>query len=331
MKEPSLHPKYKLKGWNIFDFLIVMVSLLDFFISTASVFSEDGGTDTANSSMQTQYFKITRFLKSVRMLKSLRSLRIMRILKMVENVVDLVSTIFRSLHSMAGVLLMLMIFIMVFTLFGLQLFSSVQGIDHFSSLSNTFFTLIQVLTMDDWFRFVTEMHVAAPDQTAAIFLYLFIYQFLTYFICLNLFIAVLVDSFQLTMGTRYAKAKLKQEVTKKEDEITKKVEGDLVEISDENLRMRLARLNELMGGEDEEEDNYESSESEEDPDMVNAQVIENIKVANSTSSGEAIVTSEWYFRILCAIEKNYNILRDQQSTHDRVIDLMVDGHDEMNK
>ena len=88
----GLHPKYKLKGWNIFDFLIVMVSLLDFFISTASVFSEDGGTDSANSSMQTQYFKITRFLKSVRMLKSLRSLRIMRILKMVENVVDLVST-----------------------------------------------------------------------------------------------------------------------------------------------------------------------------------------------------------------------------------------------
>lgn len=133
------------------------------------------------------------------------------------------------------------------------------------------------------------------------------------------------------MGTRYAKAKLKQEVKKKEDEITKKVEGDLVEISDENLRMRLARLNELMGNEDEEDDNYESSESEEDPDMVNAQVIENIKEANSSSSGEAVVTSEWYFRILCAIEKNYNILRDQQSTHDRVIDLMVDGHDEMNK
>ena len=51
-----------------------------------------------------QYFKVTRFFKSIKVLRTLRSLRVLRMIRVFDTLMDLSKTIIRSIYSMVGVL-----------------------------------------------------------------------------------------------------------------------------------------------------------------------------------------------------------------------------------
>ncbi|KAK1150908.1 cation channel sperm-associated protein 1-like [Acipenser oxyrinchus oxyrinchus] len=78
--------------------------------------------------------------------------------------------------------------------------------DRFSTMFNTIFTLFQLLTLDDWSYIYTT---SRERGSWFIIIFLALYIVVEYFTFLNLFIAVLVDNFQLTIKKRVARKKLK--------------------------------------------------------------------------------------------------------------------------
>lgn len=317
--------KYFKKRWNLLDFTIVTLAMVDF---SCNVMLPIIAEEVKLAQFQSQYFKISKVARSLRGLKMTRSLRMFRIIKAFDSIQDLVRTVFRSFHDLLYVFFMLTMFYVIFAMIGFQVFGPIVGSRFFDTFALTATTLMQVLTMDDWFEIVIDMSQYSMEQEC--FMFLLAYQIVTYFICLNLFIAVLVDNFQLTLGKKACKAKFKEEVQEEENALVDRVEGDLAEISDVDLRARLANLNEIIGEKPTSEITYESSDSDDDPEEIQERVISNIRSAHPAYDEAEMDTACWYFRLNATLEKHLHIIRDQMATHDRIIDLIVDDQEEMN-
>lgn len=95
-------------------------------------------------------------------------------------------------------LFMVMLLIM-FAVMGRELYatSGPGGRKYFGSILTSLATLFQILTLDDWFLVYLEIRESGGGWH--FFFFTLVYILLEYFICLNLFIAVLVDNFQITM------------------------------------------------------------------------------------------------------------------------------------
>ncbi|KAJ9464281.1 Voltage-dependent calcium channel type D subunit alpha-1 [Diplonema papillatum] len=166
--------------FNCFDCLLVLVSIPE----TVS------GEGSALSAFRV--FRIMRVLRLVRRLRTLRSI---------------LSAILRSLSSASSLCLIMLLFTFVYTVLGLQLFTKSYPSEHrsnFESLWHAALTVFVVLTGEQWSKI---MKIAMGATTPAAALYFITLFWLGNYIFVNLFIAILIDTFsQETMQVRAAKA-----------------------------------------------------------------------------------------------------------------------------
>ncbi|MFC6196989.1 ion transporter [Ponticaulis profundi] len=153
-------------GWNIFDFVIVSLSILP----GAHAFQ---------------------------VLRSLRVLRILRLLHVVPMMKRIVEALFKALPGMGAILAVLGVLVyagsvMATTLYGRTDDPDVHALFH--DLPASAFTLFQVMTMDGWRNEVVQKVMDDGHPYAWIFFLIFI--FLASFAVLNLFIALIVDALQ---------------------------------------------------------------------------------------------------------------------------------------
>ncbi|XP_022258151.1 cation channel sperm-associated protein 1-like isoform X5 [Limulus polyphemus] len=85
----------------------------------------------------------------------------------------------------------------VFAVIGRGLYHEVNN-EKFGDLGKSIFTLYQLLTLDDWFMIYKDT-LKENKSYWHILIFLIVYIVVEYFIFLNLFVAVLVDNFQLTL------------------------------------------------------------------------------------------------------------------------------------
>ena len=222
--------------------------------------------------------------------------------------------------------------------------------EYFATFGQTTYTLMQFLTLDDWFGVYNDLifllenpndsNSERQSKRITLFIMIFAYILWAYFVLLNLMIAVLVDNFHQASQSEETKDIIHKQVELEEQKLLQKVEGGMAEISDVNLRARLVKLNSLIGEDSEMNiDEYESSDSELDINETRLQVLENIRMAMSgdtKSTGiqeeptkKEVSTTHWYYRTLAAIEKHLHVTNDQIVTHDRVISLLVDDPEEV--
>ncbi|MDR2400316.1 MAG: ion transporter [Deferribacteraceae bacterium] len=160
-------------GWNIFDFLVVAISL---FPNTGTV-------------------------------SILRALRIFRVLRLVTRLPKLkviVESVLYSLPSIGWISLLLLIIFYIFSVLVTTLFgTSFEA--WFGSIGASFYTLFQILTLESW-----SMGIVRPVMQEFPYAYLIFIPFIliTSFIVLNVFIGVIVNS--MSEITVSAKAKIKQ-------------------------------------------------------------------------------------------------------------------------
>ncbi len=148
-------------GWNVFDFVVVVLCLLP---------------------MESQYAVVLRLG---------RTLRLLRLVSALPKLQLLVGALIKSFSSMGyvGILLGLMFYIYAIT--GVHLFGR-QDPEHFGNLSSAFFTLFQTITLDDWkFLFTSAAH---GSSTVAAALYFVSFILLGTMIMLNLFIGIIMNS-----------------------------------------------------------------------------------------------------------------------------------------
>lgn len=147
-------------GWNIFDFVIVVVSL----IPAAGNFS---------------------------VLRSLRILRVLRLLSVIPQLRAVVEALVRGLPAMGAILLVLILVYFVGSVLVTRLYGP-SFPEYFGSIGASMFTLFTIMTLEGWAEVARDVMKSHPSA------WLFFVPFIVVsaFMVLNLFIAIIVNSMQ---------------------------------------------------------------------------------------------------------------------------------------
>ncbi len=158
-------------GWNVFDFVIVGLSLLPAAGSFATV------------------ARLARLLRVLRIVSVFPELRL------------IVGTMIRSFSSMTSVVLLLTLVIYVYAVLGYHLFSAVDAA-HWGDLGLSVRTLFEVLTLEGWL----ELQAAVIEPIPMAWLFFGSYVLLAVFIVVNLFIAVILNNLESVKAEQAAEA-----------------------------------------------------------------------------------------------------------------------------
>lgn len=148
-------------GWNVFDFIVVGLSLLPV-----------GG----------QFATVSRLA---------RLLRVTRLVSVSFELRLIVQTMLRSIPSMGHVALLLGLLIYVYGIVGFYLFASTDP-GHWGSLGTAMLSVFQLLTLEGW---VEMQRAVMPDHPWA-WLYFGSFVVVGVFIVINLFIAVVLNNLE---------------------------------------------------------------------------------------------------------------------------------------
>ena len=157
------HFSFFRQGWNVFDFIIIGVSL----IPTVGPFA---------------------------MLRTLRIFRVLRLVSVVPKMRRVVAALLSAIPGMASILAVLLVIFYIASVLTTQLFGHADDPvlqELFGSVGDSMFTLFQLMTLEGWVQ-----DIAAP--TMALFphswLFFVLFIIVTTFAVLNLFIGIIVDA-----------------------------------------------------------------------------------------------------------------------------------------
>jgi len=132
--------KYLADKMNWLDGGIVMTSIFELIYDKVS--GDSGGASALNT---------------LRLLRTLRVLRVMRLLRGLESMQTILSVMGRSYMSFVYITMLMFLFMIIFTLLGMQLYGGYwqddpEGLpsNNYDKFSYAFFTIFQVLTMENW-------------------------------------------------------------------------------------------------------------------------------------------------------------------------------------
>ncbi|MBI5091875.1 MAG: ion transporter [Candidatus Hydrogenedentes bacterium] len=148
-------------GWNVFDFLIVGLSLLPAAGSFATV------------------ARLARLLRALRVVSAIPELRL------------IVNTLLRSIPSLANVLLLLGLMLYVYAVLGVHLFGRIDP-EHWRSLGRAGLTLFQILTLEGW----VEVQAAVLTTNPWAWMYFVSFVVFAVFVVVNLFIAIVINNLE---------------------------------------------------------------------------------------------------------------------------------------
>ncbi|HEX6357995.1 ion transporter [Actinophytocola sp.] len=156
--------------WNVFDFLIVGISL----IPATGPFS---------------------------VLRSLRILRVLRLISAVPAMRRVVSGFLAAVPGMASIGALLSLIIYVAAVMATKLFGDISP-KYFGDLGTTLFTLFQTMTGEAWPDVAREVMATAPLA----WIFFVIYILISSFAVLNLFIAVIVNGMEKSVTSDLVEA-----------------------------------------------------------------------------------------------------------------------------
>ncbi|NWQ74510.1 CAC1D protein, partial [Columbina picui] len=223
--------------------------------------------------------------------RCVRLLRIFKVTRHWASLSNLVASLLNSMKSIASLLLLLFLFIIIFSLLGMQLFGGKFNFDETQTKRSTFdnfpqalLTVFQILTGEDWNAVMYDgiMAYGGPSSSGMIVCIYFIILFICgNYILLNVFLAIAVDNLADAESLNTAQKEEAEEKERKknarkeslENKKSEKSEGDQKKPKDSKVTIA-----EYGEGEDEDKDPYppcdvpvgEDEEEEEDEPEVPA-------------------------------------------------------------
>ena len=161
--------RYFQNGWNLFDFSIIVVSLIPATGQLATL------------------ARLARLLRVLRLVSTLPELRL------------IVATLVRSIPSMAHVLMLMSIIFYVYGVAGYHLFHDVDP-THWRNLGISLLSLFRIVTLEDW----TDIMYAAMAVKPWAWIYFVSFVVLGTFVVINLFIAVVINNLDEAKAERLA-------------------------------------------------------------------------------------------------------------------------------
>lgn len=151
--------RYFRDGWNIFDFSIIVFSLVP----------ATGG-----------------FAMIARMA---RLMRLLRLVSVVPELRLIVSTLVRSIPSMLYIVILMSLMVYVYAIIGHQLFGQ-HDPEHWRHLGVSVLSLFRIVTLEDW----TDIMYTAMEYHPLAWIYFVSFVVLGTFVVINLFIAVVINN-----------------------------------------------------------------------------------------------------------------------------------------
>jgi len=148
-------------GWNVFDFLIVGISL----VPASGPFT---------------------------ILRALRILRVLRLLTKIARLRHIVESLLRAIPSIGWIAFLLGMVFYIFAVMGTKLFGEAFP-DNFGHLGLTLYSLFQVMTLESWSE---EISRPVMETYPLAWLYFIPFILITAFTVLNLFIGIIVNTMQ---------------------------------------------------------------------------------------------------------------------------------------
>jgi len=162
LKITAVAPKWKQyfgDGWNIFDFTIVILSLMPTTGELALV------------------ARMARLLRVLRLISTLPELRL------------IVNTLLRSLPGMGNIMLLMSVVFYIYGVAGQQFFHIVDP-EHWGNLGISLLTLFRIVTLEDW----TDLMYTTMSIYPYSWIYFVSFVIVGTFVIINLFIAVVIDN-----------------------------------------------------------------------------------------------------------------------------------------
>ena len=146
-------------GWNVFDFTVIVVSLLP------------------NTGELATLARLARLFRVLRLVSALPGLRL------------IVATLIRSVPGMFNVLALMSIVFYVYGVAGYHLFHEIDP-THWRTLGISLLSLFRIVTLEDW----TDIMYAALEHHWWAWVYFVSFVVVGTFVVINLFIAVVINS-----------------------------------------------------------------------------------------------------------------------------------------
>lgn len=163
---------------NWFDFVVVILSIIEIFLISG------------NSAMSA--------LRTIRIFRTFRVLRVARIFRYLRSMSMILRVIGRTISQFIYLAMLLLLLTLIFALIGMQIFGGKFDFEegkpraNFDSFFAAFLSVFQVMTVENW-HVVMYNGIRAVGPAASI--YFVSWVFLGNFVLLNLFLAILLDSF----------------------------------------------------------------------------------------------------------------------------------------
>jgi len=164
LKIIAVAPRLKLyfgNGWNLFDFSIVVLSLLPATGEYAMI------------------ARLARLLRVARLMSTIPELRL------------IISTLIRSIPSMGHVMMLMSVIFYIYAVAGYHLFNE-HDPEHWRNLGMSLLTLFRVVTLEDW----TDVMYTAMEMHYLSWIYFVSFVVLGTFVVINLFIAVVLNNLE---------------------------------------------------------------------------------------------------------------------------------------
>jgi voltage-gated sodium channel len=162
LKLAAVSPRFGLyfgNGWNLFDFTVVVLSLIP----------------------ATGEFALVARL--------IRVLRVLRLVSAVPQLRLVVATLVRSIPSMGHVIMLMSILFYIYAVTGFHLFHA-HDAEHWGTLGAALLTLFQMVTLEGWVEVMDTALEAHPWS----WVYFVSFILIGTFVMLNLFIAVVINN-----------------------------------------------------------------------------------------------------------------------------------------
>ena len=151
--------KYFKNGWNIFDFSIIVLSLVPATGQFAMI------------------ARLARLLRVLRLISALPELRL------------IVTTLLRSIPGMANVMLLMSVIFYIYAIMGFHLFHE-HDPEHWRNVGISLLTLFRIATLEDW----TDVMYKGMELAPIAWVYFVSFVVFGTFVIINLFIAIVINN-----------------------------------------------------------------------------------------------------------------------------------------
>ena len=153
-------------GWNIFDFSIIVISLIPYSLLPIPV----------------QVARILRLLRLARMFKLVSAFRQLRII---------IEAVGRAMSGVAWTALLLVLVMYIFDIAGVSLFGEAFP-EYFGDLGKGLFTLFQLVTLEGWADVAQDVMQVSPAAWA----YFVPYVIISAFIMVNVVLGIILNAIE---------------------------------------------------------------------------------------------------------------------------------------